>query len=310
MNHKMLRGAALAAAVAVPTIASAQSNVTLYGKVDIGLRKAVGTDNKEVATGGDSRFGLRGTEDLGGGLKAFFQIEHRFFPNNGAIDGSQFWKGISHVGLESGWGKLALGRQYIAAFSLVQNQIDPFGADTVAGLRDVGMRVGGITKVRIDNSIRYDFSAAGFNVAASVAEAAPNGGPDRPVSFAANYRAGPIFVAAGVENPAGAEDKQWNVGAGYTFGPALLTAGYASGTMTTGVKAKGWMVGLNWTVASGAVKAGYAEQERGGVKFAQKLGLGYHHSLSKRTTIYADVGHDSEAATSKTGYDLGLIHTF
>lgn len=307
---KAIQTACALAAVVVAGSASAQSNVTLYGKFDIGLRQAIGTDNKEVATSGDSRFGLRGSEDLGGGLKAFFQVEHRFFPNNGAIDGSVFWKGISHVGLEGGWGKVALGRQYTAAFSLVQNQIDPFGGDTVAQVRDVAMRVGGITKVRIDNSIRYDFSASGFNVAASIAEAAPNGGPDRPASLAASYRAGPLFVGAGIENPAGAEDDQWNIGAGYSLGSALLTAGYASGTMNSGVKAKGWMLGLNYVVGSGAVKAAYGEQERGGTKFARKLGLGYHHSLSKRTTIYADVGHDSKAASDKTGYDLGIIHTF
>lgn len=305
-----LQCSAAVAALVLAGQASAQSTVTIYGKMDIGLRQAIGTDNKEVATGGDSRLGFRGTEDLGGGLKAFFQFEHRFFPNNGVVDGAQFWKGVSHVGLEGGWGKLGLGRQYIAAFSLVQNQIDPFGGDTVAQLRDVGMRVGGITKTRVDNSIRYDIGAAGFNFAASIAEATPNGGPDRPASLAVNYRAGPLFLGAGVEDPANATDKQWNIGAGYTLGTALLTAGYASGTMTTGVKAKGWMVGLNWALGSGTVKAAYGEQERGTTKFAQKLGLGYHHSLSKRTTIYADVGHDGKAASDKTGYDLGIIHTF
>lgn len=299
-----------AAALVAAGNAAAQSTVTLYGKVDIGLRKAVGTDNNEVATGGDSRIGFRGVEDLGGGLRAFFQFEHRFFPNNGTIDGAQFWKGVSHVGLESAWGRLGLGRQYTAAFSLVQNQIDPFGADTVAGLRDVGLRVGGITKVRIDSSIRYDFSAAGFSVAASIAEASANGGPDRPQSLAVSYRAGPLFLAAGYEDPADARDKLSTIGAGYKFGPALLTAGYSSGTMTSGVKAKGWMAGLDWRVGAGSIKAAYGEQERGSNKFAQKLGLGYHHSVSKRTTIYADVGHDSKAAREKTGYDLGIIHNF
>lgn len=307
--HALHRTLAIAAFVMAGT-ASAQSSVTLYGKMDIGLRQAIGTDNKEVATGGDSRFGLRGTEDLGGGLRAFFQFEHRFFPNNGTIDGAQFWKGISHVGLEGGWGRLGLGRQYVAAFSLVQNQIDPFGGDTVAQLRDVGLRVGGIGKTRIDSSIRYDFSASGVNVAASIAEAPANGGPDRPVSLAVSYRGGPLFLAAGVEDPAAARDKIATVGAGYTIGRATLTAGYSSGTMTTGVKAKGWMAGLNWNVGAGTVKAAYGEQERGSTKFAQKLGLGYHHSLSKRTTIYADVGHDKKASTDKTGYDVGIIHNF
>jgi predicted porin len=290
--------------------ASGQSSVTVYGKMDLGFKKAIGTDNKAIGEGGDSRLGFRGTEDLGGGMQAFFNLEHRLFAENGAIDGSQFWKGIANVGLGGAFGRVGLGRQYIAAFSLVQNQVDPFGADTVAGLRDVGMRVGGITKVRVDSSVRYDFSAAGVSFAASIAESDKNGGPDRPASVAVNYRAGPLFVGAGYEDPAGANDKQWNVGAGYTFGPATLTAGYAKGTTNANVDAKGWLVGVDVKLGAGALKAGYAEQKRGNAKFAQKVGLGYYHSLSKRTTIYTDVANDRKAATQKTGYDLGIIHTF
>lgn len=300
-----------AAALALSAHAAcAQSSVTMYGKVDAGLRKAVGSTDKEIATGGDSRLGFRGTEELGGGLSAFFGFEHRFFPDTGAVDGSQFWKGYSHVGLAGGFGRIGLGRQYIAAFSLAQNQLDPFGGDTVAQVRDVAVRVGGITKTRIDGSVRYDFSAAGFNFAVSSAESTKNGGPDRPVSVAANYRAGPLLLVAGMENPADAKDKFWNVGGGYTFGAAQLTAGISSGTMTTGVKAKGWMLGLNLPMGAGTVKAAFGKQERGSATFAQKLGLGYHHALSKRTTIYTDVGRDSKAATSKSGYDLGILHTF
>jgi predicted porin len=306
MKRQLILCAALASLGAT---AFAQSSVTLYGKVDIGLRQAIGTDNKELATGSDSRIGFRGTEDLGGGLKAFFLIEHRFFPNDGTIDGPQFWKS-SNVGLDGPFGRITLGRQFVAAFSLVQDQVDPFGGDTVAQLRNVGFRVGGISRTRVDSSIRYDKSFGGLNFAASIAEATSNGGPDRPVSVAASYRNGPLFLAAGVEDPANVNDEIVSVGAGYTFGSALVTAGYSSGTMTTGVKAKGWMVGLDWRVGAGSVKAAYGKQERGSTTFAQKAGLGYHHSLSKRTTIYADVGHDSKATRDKTGYDLGIIHRF
>jgi predicted porin len=307
---KWIGTAAAAAALTLAGVASAQSNVTLYGKFDIGGRKAIGSDFTEMATGSDSRLGFRGTEDLGGGLKVFFQLEHRFFPDTGAVDGAQFWKGISNVGLEGAWGRVGFGRQYVAAFSLAQNQLDPFGGDTVAQVRDVALRVGGITRVRIDGSIRYDVRLGAFNFAASIAEDNKNGGPDEPYSVAGNYRAGPLLVAAGYENPAGEGDEQWNIGAGYQFGPAWVTTGYASGTTNAGVKARGWMAGVNWKLGTGDVKAAYGEQRRDGERMVQKLGLGYHHSLSKRTTIYADVGHDAEATSNKTGYDLGIIHTF
>lgn len=307
MKKQLIIGAALAV---LGASAFAQSTVTIYGKIDLGLRQAVGSNNKEVATGSDGRLGFRGSEDLGDGLSAFFDLQHRFVPSNGNIDGTQFWKGISVVGLQGSFGKVALGRQYIAAFSLVQDQIDPFGADTVAGVRDIGMRVGGITKVRVDNSIRYDLAMNGFKLAVSTAEAAPNGGTDRPLSLAANWKSGPLFLAAGMENPAGSEDRQWNVGAAYDIGTSTLSAGYAKGRTNAGVDAKGYVLGLNVPIGQGAIKAAYGTQQVAGTTTASKIGLGYHHALSKRTTIYTDIGNDSKRTSDKTGYDIGIKHLF
>lgn len=306
----------LALALALGSLAAtatAQSSVTIYGKLDVGFRKAVGSEDKEIATSGDSRLGFRGTEDLGGGLTAFFGMEHRFFPDTGTQDGDMFWKGYSRVGLSGAFGSVGLGRQYTSAFSLVQNKVDPFGGDTVAQVRDVAMRVGGITKVRVNNSVVYDFSAKGFKFGASVAEAAGNGTgvTDRPVSLAASYAGGPFFVAAGIENPAGEKDQQWNLAFGYTFGNKVeLTAGYANGRTNADLDAKGFALGLNWPIGAGEIKAAWGTQRVDGETTAQKIGLGYHHYLSKRTMIYADLGHDSKAATEKTGYDLGIRHTF
>ena len=151
-------------------------SITFYGKFDIGLRKAVGEENKQIATGSDGRVGLKGTYDLGNELQGFVNLEHRFFPDTGVQDGV-FWKGIANAGLSGPFGKIGLGRQYIAAFSLVQDQIDPWGGDTVAQLRDVGMRVGGITKVRVDGSLRYDHTWSGVKMAASIAEGERTGAP-------------------------------------------------------------------------------------------------------------------------------------
>jgi predicted porin len=276
----------------------------------VGVRKAVASSAKEVATSGDSRLGFRGVEDLGGGTKAFFQLEHRFFPDTGTVDGSQFWKGISVVGLTGNFGRIGLGRQYTAAFSLAQNPFDPFGGDTVAQLRDGISRVGGITKVRVDGSLRYDLSLGGLNFAASVAEADKNAGPKRPVSAAAQYRAGPLMLAAGFENPAGARDEQWNLGLHYTLAGHLLSAGYARGKTNAGVEARGWLLGVTLPVGAGSFKAAYGESELGGRTTSRKLGLGYHYALSKRTMIYVDAGHDSLAPRERTGYDLGILHNF
>lgn len=311
MNKRLPLSAAIALLLlGADQAALAQAQITTYGKVDLGLRQSIGDSRTGVATSGDSRLGFRGTEDLGGGLQAFFGIEHRFFADTGMQDGSQTWKGYSIVGLQGGFGRVALGRQYTAAFSLVQHPFDPFEGDTVAAVREVGNRVGGITKVRVDGSLRYDITFSGLTLAASIAEATKNGGPDRPLSVAARYRTGDLTVAAGFEDPAGAEDKQWNLGGAYVLAGNTLSAGFAKGTTNAGLSARGWMLGLNAPLGAGEFKAALATQRVGGSTTAQKLGLGYHHALSKRTLIYVDAGHDRKAAGDKTGYDLGIRHTF
>ena len=80
MNKSLITFAILAAAAGA---AAAQSSVTVYGKVDLGLRKAVGASNSEMASGSDGRLGFKGTEDLGGGNRAFFDLQHRFFRRQG-----------------------------------------------------------------------------------------------------------------------------------------------------------------------------------------------------------------------------------
>ena len=318
MTHKTATFTALATTLAVATLLAtgaaqaqtpANATMTLYGKVDIGLRKAVGEDNEQIATGSDGRVGLKGTVDVLHGMQAFFNLEHRFFPDTGVQDGV-FWKGIANAGLSGAFGKVGLGRQYTAAFSLVQNQIDPWGGDTVAQLRDVGMRVGSITKVRIDGSARYDYSANGINAAASIAEAEKNGGPDRPMSLAANTKVGNLFLAAGLENPAGVNDEHVNIGAAYTLGAVTVSAGLAKGTTNANLDAKGAMVAVNWALMGGELKAGYATQKVNDVTTAQKMAVGYHYPLHKNVLIYADVANDSKAKISKTGADLGLRLSF
>lgn len=312
---------ALAVLGAFAGAASAQSSVTIYGKLDLAIGKPAGTEDKQVMDNTGSRLGFRGVEDLGGGLKAVFGMEHRFSPDTGTqTNATNFWNGYSTVGLVTNFGMVNLGRQYTPAFIMMQNQIDPFGGDTVANGRDVGMRFGGITKVRVADSIRYDLSVAGFNFGASIAEAsAANGGgaagaEDKPISLAANYAAGPFWVGVGYENPASDEDKVWNVGGRYNFGFMTLAAGYGKGTTAAGADVKGWLIGATVPVGAFDLKAMYATNKVDGGAELKKAGIGAHYNLSKRTKVYADAAKIGGTATipleSKTGYDLGIQHNF
>jgi predicted porin len=306
---------ALAVLGAFAGAASAQSSVTIYGKLDQAIGKPAGTEDKQVMDNTGSRIGFRGVEDLGGGLKAVFGFEHRFSPDTGNTASANFWNGYSTVGLVTNFGMVNLGRQYTPSFLMIQNQIDPFGGDTVAALRATwALHTPYIAKVRVSDSIRYDLSAAGFNFGASIAEAVPNGGEDRPISVAANYAAGPFWVGVGYESPAAEDDKVWNVGGRYNFGFGTLAIGYSKGTTAAGTDAKGWIVGGTIPVGAFDIKVGYAANDVDGVGESKKAGLGAHYNLSKRTKIFADVAKIGGSATigqeSKNGYDLGIQHNF
>lgn len=302
---------ALAVLGAFAGAASAQSSVTLYGKLDQAFGKTAGSADKEVRDGSGSRVGFRGVEDLGGGLKALFQFEHRFNPDTGTVTNTAFWHGLSTVGLGGSFGTVNLGRQYTAAYSLATGVIDPFGGDTVAGLRDESLTKS-VARLRTDNSVRYDGAFGGLKVAADIAET-PADGVDRPYSVAAQYAAGPFMVAASYDNPTGANDNLATLGGSYTFGPAKVSLGIGRGDNNSNVRVKQALAGVTVSVgAAGQVLAGYAQEEVGTADATKKVSLGYRHNLSKRTQLYTDVTrvNDLLSKTEKTGYDFGVIHTF
>src|SRR5574341_312722 len=304
---------ALAVLGAFAGAASAQSSVTIYGKMDLGFGKSIGTEDKAIQDAAGSRLGFRGVEDLGGGLAAVFGFEHRLSPDTGvSTSSSTFWNGYSNVGLRGGFGTVTLGRHYTAAFTDVQNQVDPFGGDTVAALRGSGIIPGSIAKVRVADSVRYDIAASGFKFAATIAEATQPGCttacPDRPFSFAASYAGGPLWAGLGYENPQGNNDKITTIGARYTFAPVTLRAGYSNGTNNANQKIRGYLVGATIKVGAGDILVGYAvgKNRTTSTDLSKKLGVGYHYNLSKRTKLYADFARDSVVATEKTGYDFGI----
>ncbi|CAE6723764.1 porin [Paraburkholderia nemoris] len=111
--------------------AYAQSSVTLYGVLDVGLTalsNQSGHGNVVMDTGvlAPNLFGLKGAEDLGGGVKAVFQLEGQFEMGTGTLDGNLFGR-QSWVGIESDrWGTLTVGNQYDYMFtSLSWNRLGP-----------------------------------------------------------------------------------------------------------------------------------------------------------------------------------------
>jgi predicted porin len=307
---------ALAALGAFAGAASAQSSVTLYGRVDLSFQKPMGTDLKGIANGSGSRFGVRGVEDLGGGLKAIFNIEHRYNADTGAdsTGGTRFWNGRSYVGFQGGFGSVVLGREYTTSFLGTQLIADPWGYDTVATQAGI-IGLGGIAKVRNDSSVTYKVGAGGFSFGVQVAEATDtiNTFQKKPTNFNLGYAGGPLNASFAYEKTgregAGTE-KLWGVQATYDFGVLKPGFYYGRGTALSGATHKGLMLTLRADVGAGQFRAAVGNLKANGTKVSQLMSLGYHYSLSKRTTIYADYARDSERVTNKTGYDLGVKHNF
>lgn len=170
---KTLIAAALLAGFA--GVAQAETQVTLYGIIDagIGYQKIKGTDGESRSKFGTnsgnqsgSRWGLRGTEDLGGGTRAVFTLESGFNSNTGrsAQDNRLFGRQAT-VGLANdAWGQFDFGRQTNIA-SKYFGSIDPFGASF--GLANIGHSFGQANTTRYDNMVMYQTpSYAGFQVGA------------------------------------------------------------------------------------------------------------------------------------------------
>ena len=301
--------------------ASAQSSVTIFGKIDQALGKRIGFKDKQVVDTAGSRIAFRGYEDLGGGLGALFAFEHRFTPDTGSVgpgvqvpaSGPRFWEGFSFAGLRTQFGAVTLGRQYTSSFLTVQNNVDPFAGETVAALRDIGMGLQtSLTtttltvnpgQIRVSDAVKYALVAGGISFSADIAET-PAGGSDRPYSAAISYTGGPFWAGVSYENPTSDDDNLINVGARYKFGNVTLSGGYATGDTAVltvpglgavpSAKLKSWLVGANIAVGVGDIKVGYADLKVGNIKANERFGIGYHHNLSKRTKLYVDYAYDSK----------------
>ncbi len=305
--------------------ASAQSSVTMYGKLDLGVGKPVGSPDKGMFENAGSRLGMRGVEDLGGGLKALFHIEHRFNADNGvntnvatnnnvtpSTTTTRMWQGISIVGLEGGFGRISLGRNYTPAFLMGQLQGDPWGWDTVTARQHSGITGGGIAPVRNDSSLTYNLNAGGFALGAQIAEAkdAFDSTPKRPISLAMRYAAGPISFGLHHEVPGQTNAKWTGADFGWKFGTVTPRLFIGSGTNAANQKVKGQLLSVAAGIGAGELRAAVGNRKVAGATNISSVGLGYHHNLSKRTKFYMDVARDSKVATDKVGYDVGIQHNF
>lgn len=300
-------------------VSAQSSSVTMYGRIDLSVGKNAGSAAKVMQNGSGNRLGMRGNEDLGGGMAAFFNIETRFDADTGNNPNARFWHGRSLVGLSGGFGRVSLGREYSTAFLGSQLAIDPWSWDTVvasAASGTIGITGLGIAKVRNDSAVTYNFSGSGFSFGAQIAEATDtiNAFQKRPTNFSVGYAAGPVAAHMGYEltgaSSAAATEKLLSLGGSYDMGVVKLGAGYTKGTTAANVSLKGYLLTAVAPMGQGEFRAAIGKRTNGAADDINLVALGYHYALSKRTTLYVDFANNSKLASEKSAYDFGLKHNF
>lgn len=322
---------------AFTSVASAQTNVTVYGIVDAGFVREFGDgpERTKLTSGikNGSRLGFKGTEDLGGGLSANFLLENGFQVDNGTLGQSDPAANINrlfgrqaYVGLSSKTlGAINLGRQYAPIFTSLDS-IDPFGtglAGTSTNLMD--------TVVRVDNSVKYSTPLMGglsADVLYGFGETAGDSSASRTLGASVNFSNGPIAATlahSNVDVPAAAEkNKLTLIGGSFDFGMAKAYAAFQR-EKGAASDARDYLLGVSAPIGSGTILASYIRKDDRTAleQDADQIAVGYVHNLSKRTNVYTSfarisndngaantVGSAIESGETSKAFNVGVQHKF
>lgn len=362
--QKKIIALAIASALTVPAMAQAASEV--YGQANLSYdRVSTGEGASTLGIIGDSaaspgnytksvdrnqlvsnnsRLGLKGSEDMGGGLSAVWQMEGTVTPDAG---GSTLFNRNTFLGVKSGdLGTVLLGN-YDTPYKTAFRKLDVFADSAVADNRTVIF----LRDARRTNSVNYiSPSFSGFSVAAATvfgSETANSGSiKGSAMSVAGMYEQGPIYASLAIDNvkygsagsgdlaaPAGSAAKDTanlvKLGGGYTMSPFAVNAIVektttkvnVGGAETTGTNVYvGGKYSLSGTDAvklaigqKGATTTTGAAAAKNGVT---QVTVGYDHSMSKATSVYAlyTIVTAEEAAGAKNAdpaiLSLGMKHAF
>ena len=304
--------AALAGAVAAP--AFAQSNVTIYGRINTTIENQKAGDAKSVTVmqNNSSRIGFKGTEDLGGGLKVGFQLEHGFNSDTGvATHGNAFWARQSEVNIGGGFGMVRLGNYTAESYFATADYISMHNHDTGTSSDALYAYV-----MRDVNKIAYRTPSLG-GVTLEGAVSLKEAGDDHAYDLAANYQAGPLHLGAGYTKLG--DSNQFAVRGLYEMGAFTFGAYFQrdKNNFAAGSRNNFRLSGMYTMGASELhVNFGYAGKN-GDVSDskANQFTLGYNYNLSKRTKVYAFFTKLSDGDAGLYGGDFrsiaaGIRHNF
>lgn len=353
MKHLLI---ATAAAFAAANASAQSTQVTLFGVMDASVTRLstsggsiTGLSSGELSS---SRFGVRGTEDLGGGLQAGFWLEAAVAVDNGNGSGFRFDR-RSTISLIGNLGEVRLGRDKLASYLNIE-AFDPFGDIGVGGNGGnnmIGNAAGaagtteGSHPKRTSNTIAWlSPTLAGFHGQIQYGlgestDAQASSSLGDTLSLRLGYKQGLVDTAIGygvIQAGTATEQVDYdaaNVGFSYDLKWAKATALYATQS-GAGRRVDLYTVGAIVPVGtSGEIRASFTQflDKRNANADSDRIAIGYIHSLSRRTALYAlasRVGNDSGArrgftvssaslatptigaGTSATGYSIGIRHQF
>jgi predicted porin len=336
-------------------LAHAQSNVQVYGLIDAGVEhvnhaNAAQGGATRVISGGKntSRWGFRGTEDLGGGLKAVWGLEGGILMDTGAADGAMF-KRQAFVGLEGAYGRLVIGRSFTTTYDFLIG-VDPLGFAPNYSWSTSGGATGpskyGMTTA-FDNLIKYSGSTGEFKYGATIGlgEQAGNSADGRKYAVAGSWTHSGLLIMTSYEEvngnllaATGRRDTTtvYHLAADYKSGPWRVSGGLrgykleAGKAATPDVRGDTVFGGVSYktaddiTLTAAVYHVDVKNVAAGKDADPTMVVLRAMKALSKRTDLYVAAAHasaknnqlvglsrdDPGFASTQTGLTAGIQHRF
>ena len=324
----------LALAAAVSGLAHAQSSLTVYGIVDVGVEREYGhlgptVTRLDSGVQSGSRLGFKGSEDLGTGMKALFVLETGLQVTTGGFaQGGLPFARQSYVGLSGNFGTLTLGRQIQSQF-VALDAVDPFSTGLAGNATNLFLYPLGN---RNNNTVMYaspDINGFSGEVQYGFGGVAGNLVANRQVGGALGFLRGPIQVKLSYEKDTNQlnfnSTKYTQLVGGYDFGVAQLGLAYRKDKDDIGLDANNTLVGVTVPFGASTVMASYIRRkDRTSLGHdANQIGIGYTYALSKRTNLYSSyarinenvgtdfkVGNATGGGSNDRAFNVGIRHRF
>jgi predicted porin len=313
MNKKLL-SLAIAAAMVAPAVAMADT--TIYGRIN---NQLVHTDSQSGLDEWDvqdnaSRFGVKGSEDLGNGMKAIFQYEWSVDSD----DTGDFGGRLAYVGLTGGFGTVAIGRQWTPYYG----SVDKTDIMQTNGMNDSYSGV-----ARVGNALAYvspnfsGFTAKLALIMSDEGSTAVSLGGVIPVphdtgddsidhyNLSLDYNNGPLSVGFSYLASEGTWDTEiWGIAAKYNFGNFALIGQYEE---QDDLDSDVWTIGGEFYFGNNTVRAVYGDADVGPFDL-DRWALGFEHQFSKRTRVFVEYEDSEMSATlgEHERFSVGIRHDF